>query len=360
MAFIGGILPQRSWQLGFDWCEVRLSNWGLYDANDLYTMEFPQLPAEYFPPLAGIAIAPSSHVSKAIIWCNDGVTRPVDVDYAPPVPPVGGHDYRQDYTGTSQFIVTNERPWLNSINTSNGETYFGSESGASTAPQLRRIKIICHPDTRWYNTYVPDGSDPASPSPFGTALNTGPGNYSIYDHDPAFIAPELHLTLFFRKAPIVSLRREPFYHIGRLSPYLWSDTSTDHLVRVFPVGGRKKFRLSLSPTFIGPQFGQKRSVFNVRIMAVKQGIGATWGQYIDPLFRWLSTNNSTETQIGQVTSFSATRGVGFPAPLPTVLQQTTITGDLEDYSFLLVYVQDTLASIGTSAYLNYQFSAWDE
>lgn len=352
MAFIGGVLPQRAWQLGFDWCEVRLSDWGLYDANDLYTMEFPQIPSEYFPPLAGIAIAPSSHVSKAIIWCNDGVTRPVDVDYA--ATEIVGHDYRTDYTGTSQFIVTNERPWLNSINTSNGETYFGSDTGVSTAPQLRRIKIICHPDTRWYNTYVPDGTDPASPSAFGTALNTGPGIYSIYDHDPAFISPELHLNLFFRKAPIVSLRREPFYHIGRLSSYLWADTSTDHLVRVFPVSGRKKFRLSLSPAFQSQL--PIKSAFNVRITAVKQGLGATWGQSVTPLFRWLSANNSTETQIGQITSFGVTRNM---LPLPTVVQQATITGSLEDYSFLLVYIQDEDSS-SLSANLNYQFSAWDE
>lgn len=336
MAFIGGILPQRAWQLGFDWCEVRLSNWGRYDSTDLYSVEFPQIPAEYFPPLAGIAIAPSSHVSKAIIWCNDGVTRPVEVDYDPITPPFP-KDYRTDYTGTSQFVITRERPWLTNINTSNGEVYFGSEAGAATAPQLRRIKVIAHPDTRWQDIYTPDGTE--TNSTFGLALNAG-------QTDPVFISPELHLTLFFRKAPAVSSARESFYNIGMLPNSAGS--TTERLTRVFPISGRGKFRLSLSPYFRHTVGQPSSSSFNVRVAAVKQGFGAfDVSQF--PLLGWWATNNTTETQIGQVTSLSATHG--------GIVQQATITGSLDDYSFLLVYVTDIL---GGQAFMKYQFSAWDE
>lgn len=343
MAFISGITPQRAWQLGFDWCEIRMSPWAVYwsDSSPLteqyYRFQFPTIPAEYFPPLTGIAIAPSSTISKAIVWYNNGTTTPADkinpIDLI-----VGGprRDVRTDYTGNSQFIITTKRPWLAPVNTSNGELYFGSETAGPNTPQLKRIVVAAHPDSWAYDRYTQNGA--GSSSNFGWHLNTGL-------QDPIFISPELHLIAYFRKQPIVPIIREPFYHIGNMG----LGSSTERLARVFPIEGRNKFRLMLAPTLKNNE-GRivQSSNFVVRITGVKQGLGAYYDTDHVP-DEWAATIFSGEDQINQATNFSAThRGTW---------QQVTITGDLNNYQYLLVYLTDTLEGWYS---LDYNFSAEDE
>lgn len=326
MAFIGDLTAQRAYQLGFDWWELRLSNWActFSGAPDPYRYQYPVLPEEYLPPLSGIAIAPSSTVSKAIIWYNNGDTNPVEVNKPAP------HDGRLDFLGPSQVVVTHKRPWLANLNTSNGEVYFGGANVSLTDPQLRRITVIAHPDTYTRQTYVKNGD--ATALPFGLNLNVGL-------EDPVFIAPELHLTLFFRRQPLVASFREPFYHIGNIG----EGTSTERLARVFPIYGRKSYRLSLSPTW---RFGSPNtaSSFAIRVTAVKQGKGYFYNPSVD----WQTLSPSTEVELTS-TALSAT-------PNGTV-EQTTITGCRLAYDYLLVYMTDSLDG---GASLQYQFMADDE
>lgn len=176
------------------------------------------------PSLAAIAISPRSTVDRCIVHYQPLQQAP-STTLADPFVNVN-------------MPCTLEQGFINKGGILETETVLCADT-PFTSQQPGPVIIRAHPATWYSDTYIPLGS-PSGPTPFGTAMeqhgNLTPG------YGPVWINPELRLLLFLSAKPsaLPLPRRAPFHSAFNCQP-----PGTDQIMRVVPIAGRKRVRVSV-------------------------------------------------------------------------------------------------------------------
>jgi hypothetical protein len=202
--------------------ELVITEWGKVNANgDMAAVEntFPNNSNVKIPSVRAIAISPLSTVDRVrakILPVDPGVTL-----FA------AGYEQQLD---ANEAEISVGRPWIAPA----------TVAGIAGFAPPSTIILEASPGTQYSDLYVPYGSTAAAP--FATS--------------PAFEPPCLRVLFYFRDVPQVFPERVPLMSVGgmgqpvTMNGYLNSVAflnGVESLVKVVPVMGRKKIRVSVSP-----------------------------------------------------------------------------------------------------------------